>query len=480
MIRRGDHKACVVALADAVSYQLAGLNGAAALVLGAARRACPEVPEIPVVLGVLKLLTHQTRDAVALLQGAYERGPLAAEALTAMGIWCLFLGDQHGARQNLEEALSKDPEAWRARLGLATLLFRQGATKAAAQQAEGLARRPLPVGSLLDLDLLDLTRWTQELLLRATRRLHPRCVPCLRTGADVAAHLGAQRQGLASVHRWEEAIALLEAVVTAEPGDADNRVALGRALGYVAEYQRATQVYREGLERGDRRFELLYGRSLLDEERPADGLPHLRRAAHEVEPGNGEAWYLLGTAQRILGRREAIDSLRRAVELMPRRGPYHSDLGQVLKTYGLAAEALDSYRRALQLSPLLRQARYGLALSLVALGRREEAASEMAIYRKVLDAFQEHLTAEERSNNLDSETLRGLEHLGQGRLDAAEASFQHVLQANPKHALAQLGIAGVLLRRDRRREAWPHLQGLLTAAATLNSFIRDSADKGGR
>lgn len=479
MIRRGDLQACVAGLADAVSYQLAGLNGAGVLVAGAARRACPDVPEIAIVLGMLQLLSHQTRAAVATLEGAYGRGPRAADALTLMGIWCLFLGDNHGGRQNLEEALTKDPEAWRARLALATLLHKQVDPRAGAQQAEALARRPVPVRSVLDLDLLDLTAWAQELLLDATRRLHPDCSPCRRTGADVAAHLAGLRQGLSSVRRWEQAIQLLEGTVDKHPEDADNRIALGRALGYVSEFERAASVYERGLATGDQRFVLLYGRSLLDQERSAEALPHLWKAAHETEPQRAEAWYLLGTAERILGRRDAVTSLRRAVELEPRRAVVLSDLGQTLQSHGLTTESLDAYRRALELEPLLRQARYGLAMALMELGRQDEAREQLDKYRRVLDAFQRHLTNEERSNNLDSEALRGLDDLGAGAIEGAQAAFAHVLAANPRHALAQLGMAGVLLRRQRRRQAWQHLTGMLEASAGLNAFIRSREEAAG-
>lgn len=470
-----DGPACVRAMADAISYLLVGHYQAGIVTAHAAAVACPEMEEAALLEALLELLGHRTREATVTLRGIYERGARAADALTWMGIWCLFLGDAHGARENLEEALAKDATAWRARLALATHLWVTGKRQVALRTADRLATEPAKLRSMPDLDLLDLRAPAMELLLAATRRVDPRCPTCLRTSADVAAYEAQRRQALPAFLWWQQAVELLSEVVEEHPGGLDDRLALARALGSTGAHQTKVEVLEAGLRRGpEPGLEYQLGLTLLDLEKPDQALPYLEQAAAR-EPDDPERWSMLGTAQRILGRPEAVTSLRKAIALDPGRAQDSNDLGQVLSSMGYHPEALDAYRRALAINPMLRQARYGLGVTLQALGRPEEAREQMKLYQQLLDILQERLTAQEKQSNLESAALEGLNHLAKDRIDPARASFGEVLKEVPLHPFANMGQAGVLLRQGRAGQAAPHLEKLLEASARVNSFIRSVA-----
>ncbi len=80
------------------------------------------------------------------------------------------------------------------------------------------------------------------------------------------------------------------------------------------------------------------------------------------EPGNAEAWSLLGRAQLRAGDAEsAVESLERAVELEPERAERHYLLGQaygsninnvgMLSKLGYAGKIRDAFARAIELDP---------------------------------------------------------------------------------------------------------------------------------
>src|SRR5262245_19228030 len=60
----------------------------------------------------------------------------------------------------------------------------------------------------------------------------------------------------------------------------------------------------------------------------------------QSEPGNAQAWYLLGVARQGLGKLDdAAAALREAVRLAPGRDTFHNHLGVVLAAQRRFAEA---------------------------------------------------------------------------------------------------------------------------------------------
>ena len=63
---------------------------------------------------------------------------------------------------------------------------------------------------------------------------------------------------------------------------------------------------------------------------------------------------------------EAVEHLRRAVQLDPRDGPSHYDLGSALLEAGMSTDAIDHRQMALQLMPASADVHNNLGIALAA------------------------------------------------------------------------------------------------------------------
>jgi tetratricopeptide (TPR) repeat protein len=96
---------------------------------------------------------------------------------------------------------------------------------------------------------------------------------------------------------------------------------------------------------------------------------------------------LLGSLELAEGNLEAAERLlRRALELDPLAERSHYELGELLRRTHRPADALDHYERALQTAPAMAEAHFGRCVSLLALGREEEAGAALARSRRALPA----------------------------------------------------------------------------------------------
>jgi tetratricopeptide (TPR) repeat protein len=100
-------------------------------------------------------------------------------------------------------------------------------------------------------------------------------------------------------------------------------------------------------------------------------------------PGKARPWFNLGTALAELGRdQEAVEPMRRAVQLDPAWSKARGQLGGLLILTGRPDEAEPELREALRLKPGETVTMFNLAEALWRTGRRKEAA---AFYREYLD-----------------------------------------------------------------------------------------------
>ncbi len=242
-------------------------------------------------------------------------------------------------------------------------------------------------------------------------------------------------------------------------------------------------------------------------------------------PQAGLLWKILGVALVRQGK-DALEALRRAVELLPQDPEAHSNLGAALYDRGAWAEALVSLRHALTLEPRNAQALIDAANCERALGRARESVS---LYQQALrieprsceaqnnlgNAFLElgQCTDAVRSYRLalvlkpdDAEVLcnlaNALRQLGQfeeavacseraialapglsmahnnlgllsvalGRREEAIASYREALRLNPRYVEALNNLAGVLLDQGESRAA----VSLLRQAVELDPRRPDS------
>lgn len=159
-------------------------------------------------------------------------------------------------------------------------------------------------------------------------------------------------------------------------------------------------------------------------------------------PDFGFAWKILGTSFLLQGRKEeALDSLLKAVSLLPEDPALHSNLGLIYYELASYDTAENHCRLALQFRPDDAIAQNNLGNILQALGRPDEAK---ACFRRAIDL-----------NPNVAEAHYNLGHALQtlGRLDEAENCYRRALEIRPQYADAHENLGNLLKERGYQDEA---------------------------
>ncbi len=210
-----------------------------------------------------------------------------------------------------------------------------------------------------------------------------------RAWEDLAfAYRGAGMQELAAeIHEFAEAIPAFEKAIGYCLEDARLWATLGFAYANVDQHSRAVQAYRLSLRFDARQPQVVFnlavscrklgrleeataayeeaarvgpteawpllalGSLLLDQSRPADALPHLRRAAC-LTPQDPCVWRLLGDAHGQLGNaRAALEAARQRARLDSESPGAHVDLGMRFRKAARPEEVARAAIRAVELEP---------------------------------------------------------------------------------------------------------------------------------
>jgi tetratricopeptide (TPR) repeat protein len=172
-----------------------------------------------------------------------------------------------------------------------------------------------------------------------------------------------------------------------------------------------------------------------------EAVAELRRAI-ELDPKGGASHHNLGACLQSRGRLdEAMAELRRAIELDPKSARPHHHLGVCWQDRGQLDEAMAEYRRAIELDPKGAPAHYQLGMCLQSRGQLDEA---MAEYRRAIE--------------LDPKVVPAYQELGMclqsmGRLDEATAEFRRAIELDAGGGLGHASLAEALLRGGRFSEA---------------------------
>lgn len=189
-----------------------------------------------------------------------------------------------------------------------------------------------------------------------------------------------------------------------------------------------------------------YGTVLLERGRNTEGIRSLRRAV-EIAPRRSASYADLGVALQMIGKTdEAIVSLRKAIELDPSAAANYDRLAVALLEKHRIPEASELLRKSIELDPKRPSAYVNLGNALLAQGNAEAAVSA---YHKAVqlapDIVQPYLNLGAALNRL-------------GRLDQARMALQRAIFLNPRHAKAHANLGNVLLAMRNVGEALPHLQ----------------------
>lgn len=157
--------------------------------------------------------------------------------------------------------------------------------------------------------------------------------------------------------------------------------------GEDAEQQRMEQWLQNANERQFRR-QLTQGTRLLQERKPEEALPLLKRA-HEIRPTDADAALNLSTAYLLLGRYKlAAPMLEQALQSIPDSPRLWINLGAaylgnpVLASAEQQRKAIGAFQRALQLDPFAPSAAYNIGLIHMDRGDREQAIAAFRLAAK--------------------------------------------------------------------------------------------------
>lgn len=309
--------------------------------------------------------------AVSDPQGAEEQFRRAAELRPELALPRLRLGELLLDQRRLDEAsrqfqsvLATGTDNPRAHLGLARAACLQGDFKAGLQAAQASAAGAPGQRATHELLLQIHHRLGDDRAAAAERRLLDSLPTAETTWDDTfvdwvmrfrrdPAWLASSAQELLAAGRDRDAVALLEELVAAEPGDPQWPVRLGRTLVQLREYTRAAAVLDAALEKHSDSAELRFQRGIVhfvEQQWPAAVVAF--REAVRLKPDYSLAHYNLGHALKRLGDRDgAIAAFRDAVRFQPDFAAAHANLGGLLLETGARAAAHEHLRTAVALDP---------------------------------------------------------------------------------------------------------------------------------
>ena len=157
--------------------------------------------------------------------------------------------------------------------------------------------------------------------------------------------------------------------------------------------------------------------------------------------------YNLGNTQLGFGRtKEALESFKKAIKLIPEFPEAHSNLGFCLKKLGRLDESIESLNRAIEIRPDYPEAHLNLGDTLYELGRLEEAEVN---YRKAIDI---------RSDFVEAHNHLGIIIRMLGRPREAEEIFRTALKIEPDNASVLSNLAFTLNEMGLRKDALKYFQ----------------------
>jgi len=206
--------------------------------------------------------------------------------------------------------------------------------------------------------------------------------------------------------------------------------------------------------------------SLLEQKRLEEALESMQRAV-ALLPNDPEVHNSMGSIFRAQNRNaEAEACLRQALQIKPDFAEAYSNLGPVLATLGRLAEAEVTLRRALELGPETAAIHTNLSQVLRLQGRQAEAEvsvrrglelnpdlpeahNNLALICKVLSRLTEaeaslRCVLAKRPDHVQTLNNLGSIHIDQGRIDDAEAMARRVLALQPDNSSANHNLLFVL------------------------------------
>jgi putative PEP-CTERM system TPR-repeat lipoprotein len=317
--------------------------------------------DLLVTQGMIALTKNEPAAAVRLLGDAWTKSPNRASVALLYADAQVANDDVAGARETLAAAVASLPSVpeLRAALGLAEL--RTGDSAAALRLAQALQVEfgQRAIGYALEARLRMIERRYDE-----AARLYTLAYERERTYELLTSVVAAARLGSAP---GTDVPALIRAWLATAPGDANARLLLAGVLQAGGDAEGSLREYARVLELDPRNAVAL----------------------------NNAAWYA-----HELGRPEALDYARRAVEIAPESAATLDTLGWILTRENRAAEGVEHLTKAVQLAPQALEIRYHLAVAEAQLGRTDAARQRLRALLAESAPFEQRDAAQELLRSL--------------------------------------------------------------------------------
>ena len=204
----------------------------------------------------------------------------------------------------------------------------------------------------------------------------------------------------------------------------------------------------------DKRLRLQVGMelaSLYDEEGDSGATASVMRALVDLDPDNVDVLFM---AQRVYSEL-ADDTLNKLAVLAPDSARMQQIIAQRLVNGGDLKGAIEHYRKALQINPRLPGVHFELGEAIL-----QSAPSDPGAQGEAENEFKAAV-------NVDGDTAKtecqfGSIAYSQSDMDGAFAHYQRAYQLNPNEVEAQMGLARILMTRDKPQEAIKYLRMAVT------------------
>ncbi len=398
-----------------------------------------------------------------------------------LGQFYLEGGEVECARLAFQNAVSKDPELWKAHYGLGLAFLQQNKADRAAQELQ-LMLRHTPQDAMahnalglafeamgtyesseqefrtaLDLDpQFDLACFNLAHVLGAQKK-YPAVLFYLKKALALAPQEPAYRLALGTAYiasgDFDAAIRALNELLITSPDSAEAYFQLGNAYQKLANPQMAGESYRHVLhldpQNGPAR--VLLAEALLTSGNAAEAVTVLKDYTRQ-QSGDSQAYYLLGRAYRDLNQlREARESLEQAVRTKPDDYTIRYELGFVLEHLGLGELAREQLQTAVQLNPEESQAHRELSKVLRGLNEAGRASEE----------FQKYLALEANDRNKKSAAAlhaQAIAAMKRGETIRAIGLYREALKLDSSDPQIEYDFALALGEGGDRREQELHLR----------------------
>lgn len=196
---------------------------------------------------------------------------------------------------------------------------------------------------------------------------------------------------------------------------------------------------------------------LYDQQDEPGATACVMRSLVNLAPDNVD---VLFTAQRTYSEL-ADDTLNKLAVLAPGSGRMQQVIAERLINGGDLKGAIEHYQKALQISPRLAGVRFELGEAIL-----QSAPNDTAAQAAAQKEFETAAAVDGDSAQIESEL--GRIAWAQSDMDGALAHYEHAYRLNPNEVEAELGLARLLMRQQKPKQAIPYLQAAI-ASDPLNS-----------